>query len=323
MIKIAKLTRLIVQLLLLFVFVISCAPAANMRSDLSSSIQLKKLDINGKERTYFLHLPHAYRSEAKLPLVIVLHGGGKGNGHTPGKYLGFTALADMKGFVVVYPNGIDDHWNDGRGVTYRGASDNSVDDVGFISQLIDKLIKVYKVDSHKVYVTGISNGGIMTLRLGCEISSKLAAIAPIAANIPKNIMNACKPDAPLPILLMDGTDDHVVPYNGGYVHFLWRKMGEVVSTKETILFWVRHNHCNVTAKEKELPDIDLTDGSRVTVTTYANPKNRCNVILYTIHGGGHTLPGSNIPDRPLLLGKKNKDINGAEVIWQFFQETIQ
>ena len=70
----------------------------------------------------------------------------------------------------------------------------------------------------------------------------------------------------------------------------------------------------------KLPDIDSTDGSWVTMTKYANPKNGCEVILYTIHGGGHTLPGSNMPERPRLLGRKNKDISGAEVIWEFFKK---
>lgn len=283
-------------------------------------MQLKKLDINGKERAYYLHLPHAYRSEAELPLVIVLHGGGKGNGLTLEKHLGFTALADSEGFVVVYPNGVDNNWRDGRGVTYRGANDDSVDDIGFISQLIDHLTKVYKIDSKRVYITGLSNGGMMTLRLGCELSSKLAAIAPVIANMPKNIIDVCKPDAPLAILLMNGTADPLVPYNGGHVHFFRRKMGEVASTTETVSFWVNHNHCNAIPKTSKLPDIDLTDGSRVTVTQFANPTNGCEVILYTIHGGGHTLPGSSIPDRPRLLGRKNKDINGAEVIWKFFQK---
>ena len=161
----------------------------NAPADTPSGLQLLRIDVDGVERSYYLHLPPAYKSSLKLPLVLVLHGGGKGDGLTPAKHLGFTSLADSNNFIVVYPNGIDGYWRDGRGYTHRGKRDTSVDDVGFISKLIDHLVRENKTDPKRVYVTGISNGGMMTLRPGCELSSKLAAIAPIAASIPKNIMS--------------------------------------------------------------------------------------------------------------------------------------
>lgn len=296
-----------------------CSQVMNASTDTSSSLQLMGINVDGVDRSYYLHLPPTHKSSPKLPLVLVLHGGGKGDGLTPAKYLGFTSLADSKGFIVVYPNGIDAYWRDGRGYTHRGVSDNSVDDVGFISKLIDHLAQEKNADPKTVYVTGISNGGMMTLRLGCELSSKLAAVAPVAANIPKNLIGSCRPDLPLPVLLMNGTDDPMVPYDGGYVHFFRKKMGEVVSTDNTISFWVRHNRCNAFPNVEELPDRDPRDHSKITVTTYANMRNRCEVVLYSVKGGGHTLPGSDAPDWPRLLGRKNNDINGAEVIWQFFE----
>ena len=118
---------------------------------------------------------------------------------------------------------------------------------------------------------------------------------------------------------MNGTDDPLVPYNGGYVHFFRKKMGEVVSTTETISFWVKHNRCDAVPNVEKLPDHDPGDHSTVTVTSYADPKNEHEVVLYTIVGGGHTLPGSDIPDRPRILGQKNNDIDGARVIWEFFK----
>ena len=314
-----RLAGVLVSLLLFLLSATGCARNINADSVIPSGIELKTIVIGGAERRYYLHLPPAYKSSARLPLVLVLHGGGKGDGLAPEKYLGFTHLADQEGFVVVYPNGVDAHWNDGRGVTYRGASDIGVDDVRFISKLIDHLVEAYKVDSKRVYLTGISNGGMMTLRLGCEISSKIAAIAPVVASIPKNIIGTCKPDAPLPVLLINGTDDPLVPYNGGYVHFFRKEMGEVVSTEETVSFWVRRNRCNTTPDVKDMPDRDPGDHSKVTVTTYTNPGNECEVVLYTINGGGHTLPGSGMPDRPWILGRKNNDFNGAMVIWDFFK----
>jgi len=159
----------------------------------------------------------------------------------------------------------------------------------------------------------------MTLRLGCELTAKLAAIAAVAANIPKNLINSCRPERPLPVLVMNGTDDPLVPYNGGDVHFFRKKMGEVVSTSETVSFWVKHNWCNSTPSMRDLPDRNRRDHSRVKVATYVNPNNGCEVVLYVIQGGGHTMPGSNMPDLPRILGHKNEDIDGAKEIWELFK----
>lgn len=300
------------------------ATAAQTRENSPESLELNAIVVDGMRRTYYIHFPPAYESSSQLPLVLVLHGGGKGNGLTAAKYLGFTSLADNQGFVVVYPNGVNNYWRDGRGYTHRGVSDTTVDDVGFISQLIDHLVREHHFDPKRVYVTGMSNGGMMTLRLGCELSAKLAAIAPVVANIPKNIINSCRPKHLLPVLVMNGTDDPLVPYNGGYVHFFRKKMGEVVSTDETVSFWAKHNGCNSYPNTKKLPDRNRRDHSWVEVTTYTNPNNECEVTLYAIQGGGHTMPKrSNMPDRSRLLGHKNKDINGAKEIWKFFKRHVR
>jgi polyhydroxybutyrate depolymerase len=216
----------------------------------------KKIYFNGIERSYYLHLPPSHKTAVQLPAVLVFHGGGKADGDELAKYTGFDEIADREDFIAVYPNGVDAQWNDGRGKTFRKADNTDVDDVGFVSALIDHIIRDYNGDPSKVYATGLSNGGMMTLRLGCEISSKLAAIAPVIANIPKNVIEKCEPDSPLPVLLMNGTEDPLVPWGGGYVRFFRRTMGEVVSTEETIRFWVKQNRCNSAPEVKILPDKD-------------------------------------------------------------------
>lgn len=283
-------------------------------------LEEQTITVGGVDRTYYLHAPRGRRSERARPLVLVLHGGGKGDGMTVAKSLGFTQLADRHGFVVAYPNGIDAQWNDGRGETYSGDLDASVDDVGFISALIDELVRTERVDPDRVYVTGISNGGMMTLRLGCELSDKLAAIAPIAANIPANIVEGCEPERALPVLVMNGTADPLVPWEGGEVHFGRKTMGEVVSTAETVGFWVERDGCGKTPSVRELPDRDTGDNSTVRVSTYAGGEGGSEVVLYAIEGGGHTLPGSAMPDIERLFGAKNMDIDGAAVIWDFFEK---
>lgn len=313
-----QLTGVSVLVASLSILATGCATTAHSRANIPESLELQSIAVDGVQRTYYIHFPSGNKSRSKLPLVLVLHGGGKGDGLKAAERTGFTSLADKNSFIVVYPNGIDAYWRDGRGYSHRGKGDDSVDDVGFLSKLIDHLVQDSKADPKRVYVTGNSNGGMMALRLGCEITSKLAAIAPVIANIPKKIIGACQPKHPLPVLLMNGTDDPLVPYEGGYVHFRRKKMGEVVSTDETIAFWVKNNHCNTKAKVVKLPDHDPRDHSTVTVSTYSGPTTQSEVVLYAIVGGGHTLPGSNAPDAPRLVGRKNNDIDSAAVIWEFF-----
>jgi polyhydroxybutyrate depolymerase len=214
----------------------------------SSKLPLHTLKVDGLERSFLVYVPPGYKGKEKLPLVIALHGGGKGDGEKAAKNYDFSALARRQRFITVYPNGIDAYWRDGRGYTHRGESGESVDDVAFISALIDHFVQNKGADPKRVYVTGISNGGMMTLRLGCEIAPKLAAIAPVIANTPKNIYGHCQPGASLPVLIMNGTEDPLMPWDGGHVHLFRKKMGEVVSTDETLRFWVSHNQCGPRAK---------------------------------------------------------------------------
>ena len=129
------------------------------------------------------------------------------------------------------------------------------------------------------------------MRLGCEISDKLAAIAPVIANIPENIIGTCRPESPLPVLLMNGTEDPLLSWGGGSVGFLGKTMGEVVSTADTVSFRVQHNHCSSVPHVEVLADTDSNDDSSLTVSTYGNCQNNAAVVLSTITGGGHSFPG--------------------------------
>ena len=303
----------------ILIIMLCCQQAVASDAATDNDLSFQKLKSGDLERTFYLHLPPDQQSSASLPVMLVLHGGGKADGAKLAERTGYNAIADRERFIVVYPNGIDNQWNDGRGVTFRKADNTRIDDVGFISALIDLIIRDYKGDPRRVYVTGLSNGGMMALRLGCELDSKITAIAPVIANMPQNIMDQCRPDNSLPVLQMNGTADPLVPWNGGSVRFLHKRMGEVVSTDETVQFWAKHNQCSPTPVVRTLQDKDTTDSSRVIESTYTCKDNKSEVILYAIEGGGHTFPGSNVPDRPRLVGKKNNDIDGAEIIWNFFK----
>jgi len=281
--------------------------------------------VNGLNRTYIIHLPAS--AKTMMPLVIVLHGGG-GNGKNMVKLTnsGFNKLSDKKGFIVVYPDGIDKHWNDGRNESETGyeTHEENTDDVGFISALIDDLTKKYNIDSKRVYITGMSNGAIMSYRLGCELSGKIAAIAPVAGNIPENLRN-CKPSNPVAVLAINSDKDPLVPYNGGDITgpFGKKKIGKVLSAHESVMFWVKNNGCSTVPVVTDLPDNDTADGTRVQKQQFMNGRNDCEVILYTIRGGGHTWPGGNQYLGEWIVGKTCRDIIATEVIWEFFEKHPQ
>ena len=263
----------------------------------------------GRERAYLVHLPPAI-GNSPLPLVLVLHGGG-GNAANAARMTQMSALADKENFIVVYPNGsgrLDDTlltWNSGNCCGY--ALDNSVDDVGFIRALIEKLQRDYPIDARRVYATGISNGGMMSYRLACELSDKIAAIAPVAGAL--NV--ECKPAQPVSVIAFHGTNDQNVPYNGGVGS---KSIDPHPRTDQSVAyaltFWSQFDQCAPTPRRDERGSI-VHD-------TYANCANGTGVELYTINGGGHAWPGG---DRlTVLLDAPTQEISATELMWKFFKQ---
>jgi len=276
------------------------------------------LTHDGLTRTYRVYIPTDYDKNKATPLVFVLHGGG-GSGKNMDKLTGFNIIAEREGFIVVYPDGIEEHWNDGREVENRVACEEKIDDVGFISALIDHLGEYLNIDRERVYATGISNGGLMSFRLAYELSEKIAAIAPVTANIGEDLYNNSSPGKPISVLVMNGTEDPLVPWGGGDIHFFnLKKLGKVISTEETIKFWVEHNKCSKDPEITELPDTE-DDGTKVIKESYTGGTEGTEVILYKIEGGGHTWPGGWQYLGEKIIGKTCRDINGSEIIWEFFK----
>ena len=286
--------------------------------------QLKRFTLvcDDRERTYFVHYPTSKLPAEPKAVVFVLHGGGGADAQEMARRTGMNHIADREDFIVVYPQGIDGQWNDGRGKTFRRPTDNrDVDDVRFISAVIDELVGKKLADPSRVYVMGLSNGGMMTHRLGIELGHRLAAIAPVIANLPENIATQ-KPTRPLPVLIMNGTDDPMMPWNGGPVRVLGREYGTVLSTDHTVRYWVEAAQLPPNPRTRVLEDRSPEDGCTVEVVEYSAAGNPVEVVLYRIRGGGHNLPGGNTPDRPVLLGRKCMDIVGVEVIWSFFKKHV-
>ncbi|UXI04010.1 alpha/beta hydrolase family esterase [Photobacterium sp. TY1-4] len=306
----------------LFIALFMVSTLAAAAPDPGSDLSRQTITVKGIVRDFYLHLPPPDKtSTSAAAVVIALHGGGRTDGDELAQRAGFERLAAQDGMIIVYPNGITAQWNDGREKAARRSREvMSVDDVGFLSALIEHLVAEYHADPKRIFMMGLSNGGMMTLRMGCEASEKLAAIAPVIANMPANLINRCTPKTSLPVLLMNGTADPLVPWSGGDVGFLTKKMGKVASTDATLEFWLRQNHCDPLPSITIFADINTDDHSRVRRLRYQCQPSPLEVVLYQIEGGGHNFPGSRTPDLPRLLGPKNMDIHGAQEIWQFFKQ---
>jgi polyhydroxybutyrate depolymerase len=275
---------------------------------------------NGLERTYRIHIPSSHDKSKPMPMVIALHGGG-GTGEKMEKHTlgGFNTLSDKEGFIVVYPDGIEKHWNDGRKKVRYRAHREKIDDIGFISALIDELVKQQNIDNKRIYITGISNGAMLSNRLACELTGKITAIAPVAGNMPYDLAPHCSPSKPIPVLMINGTKDPMMPWEGGEASFGRLKFGRVLSAMETIQFWVAHNQCLPIPVITWEPDTDPQDGTRVRKEAYNGCKDGTDVILYAIENGGHTWPGGSQYMPEMIVGKTSRDIDANEVIWSFFE----
>ena len=177
------------------------------------------------------------------------------------------------------------------------------------------MIKKFSVDRDRVCVTGMSNGGFMSLRLACELSTQISGAGIVAATLPSGAEKLCLPRRPVTILMFNGTEDPLVPYNGGYVKVFNIRRGKILSTDQTIALWKKADQCPAAPAVTELPDSDPGDGTRVVLTTFSPCGGNARVALYTIRGGGHTWPGGDQYFSERLIGKTCRDINASEIIW--------
>lgn len=269
--------------------------------------QTNSLIIDGLERSYELFVPS---SESKA-IVIVLHGGGS-NGKRMSKYTNFVELAKKENFILVFPNSFGKNWNDGRKFL-----DSNIDDVKFISKIIDQLNNKFDIDTKKVYVTGISNGALMCFKLAYEIPEKITAIAPVEGALSEELYKS-NFKLKIPLLMMNGTKDPIVKYDGGQIDFFSQKRGKILSVEDAFNFWGDKNNCDKKFDIEQLPDIK-NDGTKV----FKLEKKNCDkkVILYKIENGGHTWAGTTEFNfmQEYLVGKTSYDINANEVIWDFFK----
>jgi len=271
--------------------------------------------VNNVERDYIIHLPTSYSSEKKLPLVLIFHGGG-GNAKQMQGYMGMDAIADKENFICAYPQGINKQWNDGREFK---ESISANDDVLFITVLLDSLVKQYAIDKSRIFSTGISNGAFFSFCLADKLADRILAIAPVCGSIPERTFDEYQTSIPVSLLLINGTKDPLVPYNGGGVgNRLIGNRGNCTSTDKTIEKFTSIDQVSQTAAVRELADNDGSDGCTATQYSYAGGKNKTSVVLIKITGGGHTLPGGAQYLPKFMVGKVCRDFKANEMIWNFF-----
>jgi polyhydroxybutyrate depolymerase len=218
---------------------------------------------------------------------------------------------------LVYPEGVQKNWNDGRPTA---PNQLGINDVGFFNQMCDYMINNYSVDAKKIYATGISNGGFMSTRLGCELSNRIAAIAVNAATIEATtIAPNCKPNRPVPALYIHGTADPLVPFTGGLMTAGGTAGGTILSHFQTIDKWITINGCSATPTITDLPDIS-NDGTTIKQRVYSGGTNGSEVVSYVVLNGGHTWPQGYQYLSESIIGKTSQDMNGCEVIWAFFKK---
>jgi len=309
------------QLLIGVLLLSSLGCSIGLRSSATSiSLQAGTLLHDGFERSYWVYAPDGMEAGTPVPVVMALHGGGgtgKGMCTMSG---GLMSVADDRSFLLVCPDGVERHWNDGRGIDDWRAHAEQIDDVGFLTALVEQLSQQWSIDRRAVFVTGISNGGLMSYRMACERADLIRAIAAVTASLPEAL--ECEPSRPVSVLILNGTEDPLVPYQGGEVALFRRPLGQVRSTEETYKFWAEVNGCQGPATITTEPDVDPEDETEVQRSALDDCSQGTRVELYTIFGGGHTWPGGPQYLPEWVVGRVSRDLDASQVIWEFFAGAV-
>jgi polyhydroxybutyrate depolymerase len=268
--------------------------------------------------------PRRVPSDETRPMVMVLHGGlGDDDDAVTLSFGKLNALAAEDDFLVVYPSGIGGHWNDGRKVSRYVAHRDDVNDVGFLTKLIDDLVEKRNVDPASVFVVGVSDGAMMAHRFACERTARLRAFAAVIGSMPYNVArrrSRCGKE-PLSVLMINGTEDPIVPWNGGTVTFEQHDLGRVLPVERTFSFWSWHNGCDE-VRISMIPDFAPDDGSRIERRKAIGCDHDSKVELFVVQGAGHTWPSGwqYLPES--MVGSTSRDIDAAIAAWRFFQSTL-
>jgi len=187
-----------------------------------------------------------------------------------------------------------------------------VDDIAFFNEMLDHLGSKFSVDASRVYVVGLSEGGLMSFKAGCSLSDRITAVAAVGADMPKTMI--CLPSRPVSVLMINGTSDKVEPYNGGTEHNL---NVVVLSAEDSAKDWSKIDRCNDKPEKSKLSAREK-GGMETRVDTYKSCQQDAGVVLYSVKGAGNTWPGGEQYEPENTVGKTSSDLNANEVVWNFF-----
>lgn len=256
------------------------------------------------ERGYGLFVPTSYDEDGddELPLLIALHGFGD-SWENFALASGFTLVGEQANFIVAYPQGYLRQWNDG------GRGDHYEDDVQLLRDLIERIDRDYRVDHERIYLTGFSNGSTMTYYAACEAPDLFAGIAAVGGTMWQGTYDNCDEDTTLPVLMIQGTGDTVVPFNGGRGR---------MSIPDTVLTWAEHNACNT----EDVPTFDeRLFANGYTIYFYEDCPDGNIVMLNALQGINHTWVGGEYYVRGSFPPALPFDT--ARLIWAFFERSYQ
>ncbi|MEX1032608.1 MAG: PHB depolymerase family esterase [Cellvibrionaceae bacterium] len=278
----------------------------------------RQLDLGETRRSYLLHIPVTIaqaETEQSWPLVILLHGGG-GNGQQISEVAGLTDVAMRENFIVAYPNGSGRFrsqltWNAETCCAY--AMTEGVDDIGYINQLLDDALSNFPVDGNRIYLAGLSNGGMMTYRLASALNHRLAGVAIVSGAL---FADQAQPDAPIPVLIVHGREDEILPWEGGKSdrRRITASMNQpFLAVDEAFSFWLKANGCDATAQREPKDQYTVFKGQ--------NCNDRGTVQLVELFAGAHAWPGGKANLSTRLRGENPEQlVSASEMVWRFFED---
>jgi len=311
----------------------------------------EKIQVNDVTRSFVLHLPAGYSADRHYPVVILFHGSNQ-DADDLERITHFNQLADKDGIITVYPSA-QGRWNFGvhsesasaqnprRGFGRRGWGGGGgypgggggypggrggqnpeetrnrpqpADDVAFVGEMLDQLALKYSLDVHRIYATGLGDGGFMAERIGCAMADRIAAVGAVGASFPKTM--TCLPARPISVLLIDGTADPLVPYNGGTYK---ERRFPVLSAEESAKTWAKFDRCGEKPAQGKIAPLDK-GGKETKTLVYSGCQADAEVELYSVKDGGNTWPGGEVFTTESEVGKTSGALNANDSLWNFFSK---
>lgn len=313
-------------LVLTLIATVALAQTRDRRTTVDTGYTAATLSVNGVERRYLVRRPAG--ETPPTAIVLLLHGGGgsverlTGAAGNAAPYRVWNAIADREGLLLVAPQGANSAkgnpgWNDCRTLADTG---ESADDVAFLSALVDTLRREHRVRTPRTFAVGTSNGGMMAMRLAIERQQTFTAIASVVSSMP--VRSECAaPTRAVPVLMINGTDDTLVPWGGGPIATQFGGRGEALPVETSIRIWSKLANGDATPRTIDLADVDPDDGTRAQRQIFAARDGRPLVELIRIDGGGHLEPSRSQRYARFVarvLGRQSAELETADEVWRFF-----